>query len=250
MKKILFLSVGIVTMFLQTASAQLPESWENTLDGWTVDNSSYTSSFSTNTGVTSGYYSLALTGMVGPDYGVMLESPHTTELTAMLANATSIWFDVYMPAGSFGGFIQISVEVYNPDIGYVSLDGYTYPGAPTNGVESSITIPIPALIQAELAASTSATALYFQIGGGYTAGNETMYLDTVSLNTRYEGTTPTPYPPATSPTNTFFAESVSGVTLAESSVAPSLSIISGKPTAAKRRRPDQHSRCHQLNLCF
>ena len=61
MKKILFLSAGIAALFLQTASAQYPigaadgiESWENTLDGWTVDplgkNPTYTCSFNTTNG--------------------------------------------------------------------------------------------------------------------------------------------------------------------------------------------------------
>ena len=107
MKKNLFLSVGVVAFLLQTASAQLIESWENTLDGWTVVNPSYTSSFSANYGVTEGTNSLALTGTVQPNYGVMLASQHTTALTAMLANSTSIWLDVYAPAGSFGGYLQI-----------------------------------------------------------------------------------------------------------------------------------------------
>ena len=217
MKNILSLSVGIVTLFLQTASAQLLESWENTLDGWMVEGPGYTSSFSTNTGVTDGYYSLALTGTTSPNYSVMLESPHTTELTALLANSTSIWFDVYAPAGSFGYYLQFSVEIWNPDIGYVSLDGYNFANIPAFGVETNLIVAIPADIQAELAASPNATALYFQIGGGYTAGNETFYLDNLSLNARWVGTIPTPYPPGTSPTNTFFAQSVSGVTLAESS---------------------------------
>ena len=223
MKKILFLSVGVVTFFLQTASADLLESWENTLDGWTVNGAGYTASFSTAYGVTDGSYSLALTGTQSPNYSVMLYSQHTTDLTALLANSTSICVDVYSPAGSFAGYLQFSIEIYNPDVtyggasGYVSLDGYTYPGVPTNGVESTITIPIPADIQAQLAGSPNATGLYFQIGGGFTTGNETMYLDNLQLNSRNVGTIPTPYKPATSPTNTFYAQSVSGVTLAEAS---------------------------------
>jgi len=92
MKKILFLSAGIVTLFLQTALAQYPigavnglESWENTLDGWTVDplgkNPTYTGSFNTTNGVTDGSYSLALTGLTYPNYAQLLSTPTSTNLT-------------------------------------------------------------------------------------------------------------------------------------------------------------------------
>ena len=116
-----------------------------------------------------------------------------------------------------------SVEIYNPDVtyngetGYVSLDGYTYPAVPVFGSQTNMVFPIPAAIQAQLAASPNGTGLYFQIGGGFTPGNETMYLDNLSVNARNVGTIPTPYPPGTSPTDTFYALSISGVTLAESS---------------------------------
>ena len=217
MKKILFLSVGVVIFLLQTVSAQLLESWENTLDGWTVVASGYTASFSTNYGVTDGSYSLELAGLSGPGYGPMIASPNTTALTALLANSTSLWFDVYAPAGSFGGYLQFSVEIYNSDIGYVSLDNYTYTNVAFIGGETNLSVPIPAVYQAELAASANGTALIFQVGGGSTSGNDTFYLDNLSLNARWVGTIPTPYPPAASPTNAFFALSVSGVTIAESS---------------------------------
>ncbi len=127
MKKILFLLIGAVTSFLQTASAQPLYSWENTNDGWQINRlipliSPF--SYSTNYGVTDGKYSLAVTGTENPDCGVLMNCAATTNITMGLANSTSVCFSVYAPAGSFGGYLQFSLEVYNGDIGYQSLDGH------------------------------------------------------------------------------------------------------------------------------
>jgi len=230
MKRILFLSVGILTIFLQTASAQYPigavnglESWENTLDGWVMNpggqNNAYTYAFGTTTGVTDGSYCLALTGTDYPSYGQMLATPSSTNLTALLADCASISLSVYVPAGAFNNILQFDWDIYNADTGYQTLEGYiyvpAYKGGP--GGQTNISITMPASIAAQLDLSTNPTTLYIQIGGSYTVGNETMYLDGFQIHPQPQGTVPSPTRPSTLPTNTFFAQSASGVVLFESS---------------------------------
>ena len=240
MKKILFLSAGIVTLFLQTALAQYPigavnglESWENTLDGWTVDplgkNPTYTGSFNTTNGVTDGSYSLALTGLTYPNYAQLLSTPTSTNLTALLADCVSVSISVYVPSNAFANWLCFDFDVANADViyagynnipGYVSLNGFNnYVPAYSGGGnwQTNISVPMPAGIAAQLALSTNPTTLYIQIGGSDTISNETMYLDSFQIHLPPDGTIPTPTQPSILPTNTFYAYSVSGVTLAESS---------------------------------
>ena len=240
MKKILFLSAGIAALFLQTASAQYPigaadgiESWENTLDGWTVDplgkNPTYTCSFNTTNGVTDGNYSLALTGTAAPNYAQLLSTPTSTNLTALLADCVSVSISVYVPAGAFDNWLCFDFDVANVDLtyagyndipGYVSLNGFNnYMAAYSGGGnwQTNISVPMPAGIAAQLALSTNPTTLYIQIGGQYASGNETMYLDSFQIVPTVMGTVPTPTKPIAVPTNTFFAQSASGVTLFETS---------------------------------
>jgi PEP-CTERM motif len=169
-----------VLLLVQNASAQLIESWENTLDGWTVQQAAYSSAFSTKLGVTDGTYSLALTVTAGPTYGQMLLGPSLMSNTLLLGNAASLSLDIYTPPASFGFFLQFDVDVDNADIGYQSIDGYSYP-ATVIGSQYTLTIPIPAFIQTGLAASANPTTIVIQIGGGYTDGNETMYLDNLRV---------------------------------------------------------------------
>ncbi|HWB54742.1 MAG TPA: hypothetical protein VG722_11135, partial [Tepidisphaeraceae bacterium] len=173
------------------ASTVVIESWENTLDGWTVppayNAEPYTSSFSTVLGVTDGSYSLAVSGTAGPNYGQLLAGPSSTGLTSILGNATSLSLDIYTPPGSFGYFLQFDIDINNADTGFVSLDGYSYPST-TIGSESTITVPISSSLAATLASSSNPTAIFIQVGGGYTDGNETMYLD----NLRADVTVPDP----------------------------------------------------------
>ena len=185
----------MAAFLVQSASAQLIESFENTLDGWQVPPSynlqpsfGAVPGFSSTTGVTDGSYSLSVTGTggSGPGYGQLLVSPSMTLLTSELAGASALSFDVYAPGGSFGGYLQFDVDINNADTGFVSLDSYSYPSA-TLGAESTITVPISVALQAELAASLNPTTLDIQVGGGYSAGNETFYLDDIRL-------TPVPEP--------------------------------------------------------
>src|ERR1039458_6758495 len=83
------LSVAAFSLNLQPtqAATTLVESWENTLDGWTVSGGGVgSSSFSTAQGVTAGSFSLDLTYASGPNYGTPLSSAYIPSLTSILAN--------------------------------------------------------------------------------------------------------------------------------------------------------------------
>ncbi len=110
----------------------------------------------------------------------MLASPQTMAITTDLAGASSISIDVYTPGGSFGYYQQWDLALNNTDIGgYVSVDSYAYSESPSIGNETTLTWTLPASITSVLATSANPTSINFQIGGGYSAGNETMYLDNV-----------------------------------------------------------------------
>ena len=175
------------------ASVVLIESWENTLDGWEApstnlgSNSTFTSSFSTTTGVTNGSYSLAMTGSVAPNYGQMLAGPSTMALTNLLADSSSVSLDVYVPAAAFGYYVAIDIDMQNAAFGanggFVSLDGYIYQSA-TIGGETTITVPVTAAQDATLAASGDPTALFVQVGGNApSSGSNTMYFDNLRATT-------------------------------------------------------------------
>jgi len=159
--------------------ATLVESWENTLDGWTVQQAPYTPSFATSPGVTDQTYSLALAGTAGPSYGQMLQGPSTLSNTAILANAADLSIDVYNPGGSFGYYQQWDLDINNADTGFFSVNGYSYDRSGNIGGEATLTWTISPATRATLASSTNPTQLIFQVGGGYTGGNETMWLDNV-----------------------------------------------------------------------
>ena len=192
MKKNLSLSLGLVVFSLMPyADAQgvLVESWENTLNGWAVDtggNPGYTSSFSSLSGVTAGSFSLALTGTNGPTYGNMLSSAFQSSYTTVLGSSSAVTLDVFTPSASFGFFLQIQFWINNADTGYQQLTSYL---ATTIGSETTLTFPIPPAISSTLAASSNPTQMGFQMGGGYSSGNETMYLDNLqAISTPEPGT--------------------------------------------------------------
>jgi hypothetical protein len=189
MKKILFLSVGIAAMCLQTASAQLLESWENTLDGWTVsgDNTSG-SSFSSSLGVTDGSYSLAISFSAAPGYGTPLYSSYQSSFTTALASSSALSLDVYTPGGSFGYYLQTQMWINNADTGYNQLAGGAYLST-TIGSETTLIFSLPPTLAAALAASSNPTQIGLQMGGGYSAGNETVYLDNLQAIPAPEPTT-------------------------------------------------------------
>jgi hypothetical protein len=82
--------------------------------------------------------------------------------------------------GDFGWFLQWTAVVDNADTGYTSLDGYSYSQSAAIGNANPKTLQwtVPAAMRATLAASTNATRIVFQVGGGSNGGtNNTMYLD-------------------------------------------------------------------------
>src|SRR5579862_4458687 len=138
------ITVSAAVLLLRGASARaaLVESWENTLDGWSViDSNNYSAAFSTKTGVTDGTYSLALTGTQAPGYGQMLRSDFQQSYTTILGSSSALNLDVFTPPASFGFFLQFDFDINNADTGFVSLDGFSYP-ATVIGAETTITVPI------------------------------------------------------------------------------------------------------------
>jgi hypothetical protein len=179
------LGIGVAMLLPTFASAQLIESWENTLDGWTFNPSyntqaGFTQGFSNTTGVTNGSYSLTVTSAgPSPNYGQMLEGPTDYYNTVALANATDLLLDVDTTPAAFGYFLQFDIEINNADTGFQSIDGYAYPSA-TIGSESTVTFPISPTISSELAASSNPTQIDISIGGG--GGGGEMYLDNLRGN--------------------------------------------------------------------
>jgi hypothetical protein len=178
--------LSVAALAPRSASATLIESFENGADGWQVPAASNLdpafgpTAASSTTGVTNGSSSLAITGTggSGPNYGQLTISPSTMAMTSILANASAVSFDVFTPPGAFGFFLQFDVDIANNDTSFTSLDGFSYP-ATTIGAETTITVPITPALNAILAASTNPSALVLQVGGGFTAGNETMFIDNV-----------------------------------------------------------------------
>src|SRR5271170_5317645 len=93
MKKNVLILISVLGLGLSAARSQtLLNSWENSLEGWTIQEPGIwsTTGFSTTTGVTAGAYSWNLTAASGPDYGLALTGPSSTNLTTLLGNAASI----------------------------------------------------------------------------------------------------------------------------------------------------------------
>jgi hypothetical protein len=173
------LSVAAFSLNFQPAqaAATLIESWENTLDGWTVSGGGVgSSSFSSAQGVTAGSFSLDLTYASNPNYGTPMSSAYSSSLTSTLANNPQVSLDVYTPPASFGYYLQIQLWVNNADMGYFQDGAYL---GTTIGSETTITFPdLPAAQVAILAASSNPTQIGFQIGGG---GAGDVFLDNLRV---------------------------------------------------------------------
>lgn len=175
-------ALGLSLAVQSGAKAQLIESWEGTLDGWTVpspfgSNTTYTGTPVNGPGVTNGSFSLAVgSPSTSPNYSQMLISSSSMTYTDILEDASAMSLDIFAPSGSFGGFLQFDFDINNNATGFVSLDNFSYP-ATTLGSETTLTVPISPALDAALAASNDPTTIIIQVGGGFTAGNETMYLD-------------------------------------------------------------------------
>jgi hypothetical protein len=181
MKRILLLSVGLIWLFVQTASADLLESWEGSWDGWTTLNPNDVNASLNNSssyGVTDGNYSLAVTspGPEDPYNPILFElfSQAQSSYTTALASSSALTLDVYTPPGSFGNNLTIYMVIYNSDLG---VSGLLNPETTTIGQETTLTFDIPSAAAAILAASSNTTRIEIEGVGGFTARNETAYLD-------------------------------------------------------------------------
>lgn len=168
-------------------------SFENSLGGYVYPAGGDTlftiSGYSTTTGVTDGSYSAIFspsgsnTGS-GPNYTQFIESPgYSTSLLSTLSNASAVTLDVFAPTGSFNGYIQFQAAIQTndaPAYTYTEIGGFDAAHTPTFGTESTIQFTIPTTLQTTLKADVLAgygAQFSISIGGGYTTGNETAYLD-------------------------------------------------------------------------
>jgi hypothetical protein len=169
------LAVAACSLYLQPvqAATALIESWENTLDGWTVSGGGVgSSSFSSTLGVTDGSFSLDLTYAGNPNYGTPMFSSYVPAWTSLLATHPTVSVDVFTPPASFGYYLQVQLWINNADTGYFQDGSYL---STTIGSETTIIFPdLPPAMVATLAASSNPTQLGFQIGGG---GAGDVYLD-------------------------------------------------------------------------
>ena len=159
-------------------------SWEDSYEGWSVADTADWSfgPLSTTTGVTAGLYSLAVTNKTGnflwdqtgatPD----LQGPSSTDLTALLANATNVMMDVNIPnTGDFGWGIGFSLYLNQPGgAGLVIVDQWNnwMSAGPSS---ATLTFIIPASVRTALLNNpTLPCSLRLATGGG---GPGTMYID-------------------------------------------------------------------------
>lgn len=182
-----FLTLAIaMLMGAATAQAGTLFSFENSSEGWSIIQGAYSSAgFDTSTGVTSGTYSWIISGgTASPDYSAFMGSGLVPSLTSELANSKTLTIDVTIPTGGdFGWFQQWSAAINNDDLGFVSLDGYSYSQSPTIGdsIPDRLTWDIPDSVKSVLASSANPTEIVFLVGGGTNGGTNTMYVDRVGV---------------------------------------------------------------------
>lgn len=177
------LSIGVAAGFLGMArlpaQTVLVESWENSLDGWqeVIGN---TLGLSTTTGVTAGSYSLAVSRPFPGAGDFFLLGPSSIENTELLAGAGSLSLDIYAPPGTFGGYIQFDVSVFNSDFGEPSIDGNLHQMV-LPGTETTLNFSMSPAIAAELSASSSPTRIIIQAFFPDSATGDTVYLDNLTV---------------------------------------------------------------------
>jgi hypothetical protein len=204
LKGVLFAAAlaGLGTLGSTAVHAAEIESWENpasAMDGW-ISPQGWIGSADHTTGVTHLVTSLNMvsphntTTGDSPTYGQMLQSPFSLPLTAELATASTISFDVTTTSGATGFFQQWDCDIVNndPTFGtasgqgsFVSLDGFSYQ-AVTIGSTTTLTVSISKAVKTALNDALldgSPTQLIFQVGGGNTVGNDQFWIDNVRDNT-------------------------------------------------------------------
>jgi len=183
------LALGLV----YAQASTLIESWENTADGWTLPGAGgfYSIAFSTTTGVTQGSYSWELWGTSSGSLTPIASSAATTALTASLASASTLSFDVNVPSATdFGTYLGFDVAVYQPGgnltgttayatADFASLTGYGIWTPATMGGQATLTWSMPTALANALGANPGlATSLYISAVG---YGSGFAYLDNVTV---------------------------------------------------------------------
>jgi len=189
--------IPILALAVMNASAStVVESWEGTLDGWTVASGWSSQGTVTTNGVTQGSYSWRLSESAADGGNPVAYSTASTALTSMLINAASLSFDVKsIGTASFGGYLYFDIEVQqiggdlsgytgsntSPGNQYASLSAYAFTQHATLNSEYTVTYAMPALLASELGANPSlATSIYISAWAGKT-GTSVMYLDNLTV---------------------------------------------------------------------
>ena len=81
-------------------------------------------------------------------------------------------FDINVPnpnpsVGEFDNVLYFDVAADNADLGYRSLDGFTYSDAANIGGQKTLKFTIQDDVKSKLATSTNPTQIIIQVGGGY-----------------------------------------------------------------------------------
>ncbi len=200
---------GLSLLRPATASAQLLESFEGGMDGWTfVAQNGYTASVGA-TGATDGTSALGVgatyqisgkgnswTTTNGLNFGPTFISPTNVSWTATLSGASGIKIDIDTPAGTVGAdgdlgfFVAVDLDVSaGPAFGFQSIDPagpFNYPDIYSGG-ELTETYPLTATQDAELASDAAGgfgTFFQIQIGSGFSnepapGANNAVYLDNI-----------------------------------------------------------------------
>jgi len=190
MKRNFLTLIGMLGLGISVTQSQtLINSWENSLEGWSVlESGTWTSvGFSTTKGATQGSYSWQLT-TTGVDYNPTLRGPLSTNLTWIMANAASVNMDIVIGtnAPQFNWGIQIDLEVNQPGgVGTMSVDGYNYPGdvyggSLTDGSTNTLTWPVLQAVRTALDAYPNLPVyLTLSVGGG---GGGAIFIDNLRVN--------------------------------------------------------------------
>lgn len=188
MKKTVRILVGVLGLGISIAQSQtLLNSWEDSLEGWSIANTNdFTSNgFSTNNGVTDGLYSWEVENTTGgyiwdqvgdaPD----LQGPYSTELTAQLGNATSVTLDMYLPASDFDWGIGFSLYLDQPGgAGPMIISQWeNWSGL---GETNTYTFAVPQSVRTAMLENPGLPSSLRLATGGGAAG--TMYLDNLIIN--------------------------------------------------------------------
>ncbi len=190
MKRNLLMLIGVLGLGISIAQSQtLINSWENSLEGWSVvETGTWTSvGFSNTKGATDGSYSWQL-ATTAVDYGVTLQGPSSTNLARLMANAATVNMDIVIGtnAPQFNWGIQIDLEVNQPGgVGTMAVDGGNYSGGVfggslTDGSTNTLTWPVLQAVRTALDAYPNLPCyLTISVGGG---GGGAIFIDKLRVN--------------------------------------------------------------------